>query len=254
MRTLSALLIGGIAALALSTAALAEEDAPPAAQSWSFNGILGTYDRGALQRGFEVYKEVCAACHSMNLVAYHSLSGIGYNEAEIKAIAAQVQVPDEPNDQGEIVDRPGRPSDHFKSPYPNIKAAQAANGGALPKDLSLIVKGREYGPDYIFALLTGFKNPPPGVQMAPGMNYDEAFPGHQIAMPPPLSDDRVQYADSTKATLAQEARDVVTFLAWASDPNLEQRHRIGVRALAFLAILSGVMYGVKRKVWSNIHK
>lgn len=244
--------MGGGLALATLTTASAQELPEPAKQDWSFYGAFGTYDQAALQRGFQVYREVCAACHSMSLLAYHDLSGIGYTPDEIKAIAASVSVPDDPDDTGEIKDRPGRPSDRFKAPFPNEKAAAAANNGAVPKDLSLIVRGRKYGPDYIFALLTGFKDPPPGMKMANGMNYNTAFPGNQIAMPPPLSDDRVTYADGTKATLAQEAHDVVTFLSWASDPHLEERHRLGARVIIFLAAFSGVMYGVKRKVWSKV--
>jgi ubiquinol-cytochrome c reductase cytochrome c1 subunit len=232
--------------------ASAQEIEKPASQDWSFYGAFGTYDRAALQRGFQVYREVCAACHSMNLLAYHDLDGIGYDGASIKAIAASVSVPDEPDDTGEIKDRPGRPSDRFKAPFANEKAAQAANNGALPKDLSLIVRGRKYGPDYVYALLTGFKDAPADVKMAKGMYYNVAFPGHQIAMPPPLSDDRVTYADGTKATLAQEAHDVVTFLSWASDPHLEQRHRIGARVIMFLGALAIMMYFVKRKVWANV--
>ena len=251
MRILNALLLGGALALA-SGAVPAQETSGPAKQDWGFYGAFGTYDRAALQRGFQIYREVCAACHSMNLLAYHDLSGIGYDEAEIKAIAASVQIPNT-DDDGQPADRPGLPSDHFKAPFPNDKAARAANNGALPPDQSLISRGREGGPDYIYALMTSYLDTPPaGVKMGDGMYYNNAFPGHQIAMPPPLSDDRVTYAEGTKATLAQEAHDVATFLAWTSDPNLEQRHRIGARVIIFLAVFSGVMYGVKRKVWSKI--
>ena len=252
MSAFRALLIGGALALTAVTGAVAQEIPEPVSQSWSFNGVFGTYDRAALQRGFQVYREVCAACHSMNLLAYHDLEGIGYKPAEIKAIAASVSVPDDPDDTGEVKDRPGRPSDHFKAPFANEKAAQAANNGALPKDLSLIVRGRPFGPDYIYALMTGFGTAPADMKMAKGMNYNTAFPGHQIAMPPPLSDDRVTYADGTKATLNQEAHDVATFLSWASDPHLEDRHRLGARVMIFLLAFCGVMYGVKRKVWSNV--
>ncbi len=251
MSSFRAFLMGGALALTAVTA-FAQEMPEPAKQDWSFYGAFGTYDRAALQRGFQVYREVCSACHSMSLLAYHDLDGIGYKPAEIKAIAASVSVPDEPDDTGEVKDRPGRPSDRFKAPFANEKAAAAANNGAIPKDLSLIVRGREHGPDYIYALMTGFKDAPADVKMAKGMNYNTAFPGHQIAMPPPLSDDRVTYADGTKATLAQEAKDVVTFLSWASDPHLEDRHRLGARVIIFLAAFSGVMYGVKRKIWSKI--
>jgi ubiquinol-cytochrome c reductase cytochrome c1 subunit len=246
--------IAGAAFTLAAVTASAQEIPEPAKQDWSFYGAFGTYDRAALQRGFQVYREVCAACHSMNLLAYHDLDGIGYKLPDIKAIAASVSVPDEPDDTGEIKDRPGRPSDHFKAPFANEKAAQAANNGALPKDLSLIVRGRKYGPDYIFALMTGFKPVPDDMKskMGKGMHYNVAFPGNQIAMPPPLMDDRVTYADGTKATLAQEAHDVATFLSWASDPHLEDRHRIGARVILFLGALAVLMFFVKRHVWRNV--
>lgn len=252
MRSLRAVLIGGALAL-VSASAMAQEAEPPAKQDWGFYGVLGTFDRAATQRGFQVYREVCAACHGLSLVSYRELAGIGYSEAAIKAIAASVQVPGEPNDTGDIEDRPGRPSDRFKSPFPNAKAAAAANGGATPPDLSLIVKGRKYGPDYVYAILTGYRDPPSDFKLGDGMHYNAAFPGHQIAMPAPLTDDRVSYADGTKASIAQEAHDVVTFLAWAADPHLEDRHKIGFRVVLFLGIFSAMMYGVKRKIWSKVH-
>ncbi len=171
----------------------------------------------------------------------------------MRNIAAAVQVTDGPNDAGDMFERPGRPSDPFKAPFPNANAARAANNGALPPDLSLIVKARAGGADYVHAILTGFKDPPPGFKMFPGMNYNEYFPGHQIAMPPPLSDGAVTYADGTKATVDQMARDVATFLAWASEPNLEERHYTGVKTVLFLIVLTALMYGVKRKVWAEVH-
>jgi ubiquinol-cytochrome c reductase cytochrome c1 subunit len=253
MRSLKVLSLGGALALAASSLpAFAQEMPQPAKQDWSFYGPFGTYDRASLQRGFQIYREVCAACHSMNMLAYHDLSGIGYDAAQIKAIAASVQIPDT-DDTGQPADRPGLPSDRFKAPFPNEKAARAGNNGAVPPDQSLLSRGREGGPDYIYALMTSYKDTPPaGVKMGSGMYYNDAFPGHQIAMPPPLSDDRVSYADGTKATIAQEAKDVATFLAWTSDPHLEDRHRIGARVIIFLVALSGVMYGVKRKIWSQV--
>jgi ubiquinol-cytochrome c reductase cytochrome c1 subunit len=251
MGSVRAFVIAGAFALAAGSA-VAQETPEPEKQSWSFDGAFGTYDTAALQRGFEIYRQVCSNCHSMNLLSYHDLSGIGYNEAEIKAIAASVQVPDLPDDQGEIKDRPGRPSDHFKPPFANDQAAKAANNGALPPDQSLLVRGRKYGPDYIYALMNGYKDPPPDVKVPDGLYYNVAFPGSKIAMPPPLSDDAVQYADGTKATLQQEAHDVATFLTWAADPTLNTRHRVGARVMIFLAVFSGVMYGVKRRVWSKI--
>jgi ubiquinol-cytochrome c reductase cytochrome c1 subunit len=251
MSKLRALVITGAFALAAASA-VAQEIPEPAKQDWSFDGAFGTYDTASLQRGFEIYRMVCSNCHSMNLLSYHDLSGIGYSDAEIKAIAASVQVPDEPDDQGEIKDRPGRPSDHFKAPFANTQAAKAANNGALPPDQSLLVRGRKYGPDYIYALMTGYGDPPAGVTVPDGLYYNVAFPGNKIAMPPPLSDDAVQYSDGTKATLQQEAHDVATFLTWAADPTLNMRHRIGARVIIFLVVFSGVMYGVKRQVWSKI--
>jgi ubiquinol-cytochrome c reductase cytochrome c1 subunit len=252
MRRIHGYLLAGVIAFVGVSGARAQEESEPAHQDWSFYGAFGTYDRASLQRGFQIYREVCSACHSMNLLSYHDLSALGYNEAEVKAIAASVSVPDEPDDEGEIKDRPGRPSDHFKAPFANVKAAQAANNGAIPPDQSLIVRGRKGGPDYVYALMNGYVDPPAGFKVADGLYYNAAFPGHQIAMPQPLTDDRVTYADGTKATLQQEAHDIATFLAWTSDPHLEERHRLGARVIIFLAVLSGVMYGVKRKVWSKV--
>jgi ubiquinol-cytochrome c reductase cytochrome c1 subunit len=250
---LTTALIGvGAGFLGIPAARAAEAEALPA-EHWSFDGIFGTYDRAALRRGFQVYKEICSACHSMNLLHYRNLEAIGFSEDEVKKIAASVQVTDGPNDQGEMYERPGRPSDPFKAPFPNDQAARAANNGALPPDLSLIVKARKGGPDYVHAILTGFGEPPPDMKMADGMNYNKYFPGHQIAMPPPLSEGAVTYADGTKATVDQMSLDVTNFLAWASEPNLEERHFTGVKAVLFLIVLTALLYGVKRKIWAAVH-
>jgi ubiquinol-cytochrome c reductase cytochrome c1 subunit len=200
----------------------AADEAPPLPhQQWSFDGIFGTYDRASAQRGFQVYKEVCSTCHPVKHLFFRDLADIGYSEDEVKAIASTYQVTNEqPNDQGEMFQRPARPSDPIPGPFPNDLAARAANNGALPPDLSMIVKAREGGPDYIFGLLTGYKDPPAGFNLLPGMYYNEYFPGHQIAMPPPLSDNAVTFADGTSATVPQMAHDVVTFLTWAAEPNL----------------------------------
>ena len=222
-------------------------------QSWSFSGPFGTFDRAAAQRGFQVYREVCSTCHSMNLVAYRNLAGIGLTEAQIRAVAASVEVPGGVNDNGEPVTRPGLPSDHFKAPFANEQAARAANNGALLPDLSVIEKAREEGPDYIFGVLTGYADPPAGVTIAQGMNYNKVFPGHQIAMPQPLHDDQVTYADGTKATIPQMAHDVVTFLTFTANPEMEERKRTGVKIVIFLALLTGLTYSVKRKIWANVH-
>ena len=238
--------------LCASSPARAAGDAAPA-QHWSFSGLFGAFDRGALRRGFTVYKDVCAACHGLRLLSYRNLTDIGFTEDEVKAIAAEVEVQDGPDDEGEMFDRPGKPSDRFKSPFPNDNAARAANNGALPPDLSLIVKARLGGADYLSALLTGYAEPPPGVQLPEGMSYNAYFSGKQIAMPPPLSDDGVEYADGTSATVAQQARDVTTFLAWAAEPELEERKRMGVKAVLFLLLLTGLLYVAKRRIWAGLH-
>jgi len=253
MRKLAVAVIG--LALFVAPGARAQDEGTQALphQYWSFEGPFGTFDRGALQRGFQVYNEVCSNCHSMNLLAYHDLSGIGFSENAIKAIAAQKQVTDGPNDQGEMYQRPGRPSDHFVPPFPNDQANRAAHNGALPPDLSVIVYAREGGPDYVYDLLNGFVKPPPGVKVRDNMNYNLYFPGNQIAMPPPLSGDDVTYTDGTKATLQQEAHDVVTFLAWAADPHTEDRKRTGAKVIIFLLAMTGVLYAAKRKIWADVH-
>lgn len=246
------------AALALSAGVLgtarAQQEAPtPPRQNWSFEGVFGTYDRAALQRGYQVYKEVCAACHPVKHLAFRDLTEIGYSEDEVKGIAAQVKVSDGPNDSGEMFERPARPSDPIPGPFPNDQVARAANNGALPPDLSLITKAREGGPDYVYAILTGFKDAPAGFKVGDGMYYNEYFAGHQIKMPPPLSPDQVKYADGTAATVPQLAHDVVTFLSWAAEPTLEARHRIGFKVMLFLIVATGVFYAAKRKIWSRIH-
>lgn len=243
-----------LVSLAAATVADAQSEAPrPAKQYWSYAGVFGTFDRAALQRGFQVYKEVCSACHSLNQVYYRNLAALGFSDAEIKAIAAEYTVMDGPNDQGEMFERPARPSDRFKSPFPNDEAARNANNGALPPDLSLIVKARHGGPDYIYGLLTSYGNPPPGMNMPAGMNYNALFPGHMIAMPPPLSEGAVTFADNTPATVSQMAHDVTTFLAWAAEPETEERKRIGLKVMLFLVLMTGVFYALKRKVWAEVH-
>ena len=229
---------------------------PPHSPSagWPHEGNFGTYDRAALQRGYQVYKQVCSACHSMRLVSFRNLADLGFSDKEVKAIASGYNVPDAPNDQGEIVDRPARPSDHFPSPFANEQAARAANGGALPPDLSLIIKARAGHEDYVYSLLTGFGRTPPGSEkIMTGMNYNPYFPGHQIGMPAPLADDSVTYADGTKATIDQEARDVVQFLTWAAEPKMEARKHMGVKVVLYLLVFAFVMYGLKRAVWSKLH-
>jgi ubiquinol-cytochrome c reductase cytochrome c1 subunit len=244
-------LLGALAGILASMPATAQEESLPA-QIWSFSGPFGTFDRAAAQRGFEVYKEVCSNCHSLKLGYYRNLTEIGLTEEQVKAIAASVTVPTI-GDDGQPAERPAVPADHFRSPYPNEKAARAALNGALPPDLSVIEKAREGGPDYIFALMTGYGEPPAGMKMGDGMNYNKYFAGHQIAMPQPLQNDQVTYADGTKASIEQKARDVATFLNWIANPEMEQRKRIGVKVILFLVLLTGVTYAVKRQVWADVH-
>lgn len=220
---------------------------------FSFEGPFGTYDKAALQRGLMVYRNVCSACHSMKRVAYRNLEALGYSEAQVKAIAAEYTVMDGPNDEGEMFERPARPSDKFKSPFANDKAATAANGGALPPDLSLITKARHGGADYVYSILTGYAESPHGFEVAEGKHYNKAMDGNVIAMAPPLTDGAVAYEDGTPQTVNQYAKDVATFLTWAAEPELEQRKQMGVKVLLFLFAFAGIMYAVKRQIWKNVH-
>jgi len=248
----------GLVTVLVGLAALAVVAANPVAhstvhtQSWSFNGFFGSFDQAQLKRGFQVYKAVCSGCHSMDLLAYRDLQDIGFTEDEVKAISAEVQVQDGPNDAGEMFDRPGRPSDHFKAPFPNEQAARTANNGAYPPDLSLIAKSRagagflgHDGADYIHSLMTGDEEPPAGITIPEGMYYNHAFKGHQIAMPPPLSDG--------ETTLDEQAKDIAVFLTWAAEGNLEERHRTGIKAVLFLVIFTLLAYATKRRIWANVH-
>ena len=238
-----------------SMPAMAAGDAPvPPEQDWQFSGMAGTYDRASLQRGFQVYRNVCSACHGMKHLSYRNLTGLGYNENQVKNIAAEYTVTDGPNEEGEMFDRPAVPSDRFVSPYANENQAKATNNGALPPDLSLIVKARPHGADYIYALLTGYKDEPAhGVTLMQGQYYNEYMPGHVIAMAPPLADGMVIYEDGTPTTVDQYAKDVSHFLKWAADPYMEDRKRIGLRVLIFLIIFAGIMYAYKRKIWADQH-
>lgn len=247
-------IVVGFAALAGGAAGAAEDARAPKKVDWSFSGPFGRYDKAELQRGFQIYKEVCASCHSLRLVAFRNLADLGFSEAEVKAIAAGYEVEDGPNDDGEMYMRPARPSDRFPSPFANIQEARLANNGAAPPDLSLMAKARMGGADYIFSLLTGYEEAPAHVQLASGMNYNPYFAGGQIAMAPPLSDDIVTYADGTPATVEQMAHDVTAFLMWAAEPKLEDRTSLGFRVMIFLVILSVLLYFVNRKVWAPVKR
>jgi ubiquinol-cytochrome c reductase cytochrome c1 subunit len=220
---------------------------------WEFEGIFGRFDRRSIQRGFQVYKEICSSCHSLKLVAYRNLTEIGFSEDEVKQIASEYSVTDGPNDDGEMFDRPALPSDRFISPYANDKAAAAANGGSIPPDFSLIVKARHDGPNYIYSLITGFKDAPEGFLTIEGKYYNPYFENRQISMPPPIIDDlQVEYKDGTYASKEQMTIDVVNFLQWASEPELEQRNKMGIRSLIFLFILLIILLIAKKLVWKKV--
>jgi ubiquinol-cytochrome c reductase cytochrome c1 subunit len=252
----------------------AEATDKPTRQHWSFAGPFGMFDRAQLQRGLKVYREVCGNCHAMKYVAFRNLAqpgGPGFSEAQARAIAAEYQITDGPNDTGEMFQRPGRLSDHFPSPDANEQAARARFGGALPPDLSVIVKARSYesglliglldffrqyqehGVDYVYALLTGYEDPPAGVKLEGTQAWNRYFPGHRIAMVKPLSDGQIEYTDGSPQTVDQYARDVAAFLAWAAEPHLEARKRIGFQVMIFLIVFAGLLYFTKKKVWADAH-
>jgi cytochrome c1 len=262
-----------LAALALPARAQEHEPPPPPTNKWSFAGPFGKFDRAQLQRGFKVYREVCQVCHGLKLVAFRTLAdpgGPGFTTAQATAIAAEYQVKGEPDDQGEVKDRPGRLADTFPPPFPNDQAARARYN-AVPPDMSVIAKARGYdrgfplwvgdiftqyqeqGVDYITALLRGYKDaPPPGVTLPAGNFYNEYFPGHAIAMPPPLTNDRVEYTDGAPMTVEQYAKDVSAFLMWTAEPHLEARKRAGMQVSIFLIVLAGLLYFTKKKVWHHV--
>jgi len=263
-----------ILAFAATTPSLAAEaTAKPERQSWSFAGPFGTYDRGQLQRGFKVYREVCSVCHSLKYVAFRSLAeagGPGFTEAQAKTVASEFRINDGPNDRGEMFERPGRLSDSIPSPDANEQAARARFNGALPPDLSVIAKARSYevgfpgfiidafkqyqesGVDYVYAYITGYENPPAGETLPPTQFWNKYFPGHRTAMRPPLQKDQVEYSDGTPQTIEQYSRDVTAFLMWAAEPHLEARKRIGFQAMIFLVVFAGLLYFTKKKIWSKV--
>jgi cytochrome c1 len=268
------------AILGLSAPAFAAGETPvPPQLKWSFQGPFGTFDRAQLQRGFKVYREVCASCHGLSYIAFRNLAEPGgpeFSEAQVKALAAEYQIQDGPNEAGDMFERAGRPADRFPSPFPNENAAAAANGGKAPPDLSLIAKARTYergfpwwitdvfmqyaenGPDYLTALLMGYTEPPAGFEVPAGGHYNVYYPGHIIAMPNPLSDGQVDYLDTEAGqpqvpeTVEQYARDVTAFLTWAAEPHLEARKRLGFQAMLFLIVLAGLLYFTKKKIWARV--
>jgi ubiquinol-cytochrome c reductase cytochrome b/c1 subunit len=267
----ASLLLGGVSQ---SNAQEAHGPIPPSLK-WSFAGPFGTFDRGQLQRGLQVYKEVCSACHSLNYIAFRNLADPGgpdYSVAQAAAFASDYKIQDGPNDKGDMFERPGRPADYFPAPFPNEQAARASNGGAAPPDLSLMAKARSYergfpqfifdfftqfqqqGPNYIHAILTGFvATPPADFALPQGSYYNKYFPGHSIKMPPPLSDGQVNYSDGSPQTVDQYATDVAAFLMWTAEPKLEARKRLGFQVFLFLIVLSTLLYFTKKKVWADAH-
>jgi ubiquinol-cytochrome c reductase cytochrome b/c1 subunit len=272
---LVAFAIFGAGLIGYAKPAAAAEGAPvPPPLSWSFAGPFGKFDRAQLKRGFKVYKEVCASCHGMSLVAIRTLADPGgpeFTSQEVAAIAAEYKVKDGPNDAGDMFERSGRPADHFPSPFPNDNAARTANNGALPPDLSVIAKARTYergfpmflvdivtqfqeqGPNYIVALLTGYEDAPAGFSLPDGSSYNKYFPGHAIGMPQPIADGQVTYDDGSPATALQYAKDVTAFLMWTAEPHLEARKRMGLQVMIFLLVLSGLLYFTKKRVWASAH-
>lgn len=253
MKTLISLLAFVVLAVSAATAQAATDARKPKQVDWSFDGLFGTVDRASAQRGLQVYKEVCGSCHGLKRIAFRNLTEIGFSEAEAKAIAAGYTVQDGPNDEGDMFDRPGVISDRFMPPFPNEKAARASNGGAFPPDLSLMVKARPDGANYLYSLLTGYSDDvPEGVEVAPGQYYNPYFPGGLLAMAPPLMNDLITYQDGTNASTEQMAKDVVSFLQWAAEPEMEARKRMGIKVLVFLAVMSVLFYYAKQRIWSDL--
>ena len=222
---------------------------------WTFKGLFGKFDRGSLQRGYHVYTEVCSSCHSMKYLSYRNLAEKGGPEFSVdqaKAIAASFEVIDGPNADGEMFTRPGKLSDKFVMPYENVKAAQAANGGAYPPDMSVLVKARSGGADYIYSLLQGYDEPPMGITLDDGVYYNKFMYGNKIKMASPLSDGIVEYSDGTVASIEQMSKDVTTFLMWAAEPHLETRHQMGFKVIIYLIILTVLVYFSMKKIWSRV--
>ena len=282
----SLLAVGALAgALGVAAPASAAEETPhPPHLSWTFAGPFGKFDRAQLQRGFKVYREVCAGCHSLNRVFFRNLSQPGgpeFSQAQVRALAAEYKIQDGPNEAGEMFERPGRAADTFPSPFPNENAAAAANGGKAPPDLSVMAKARTYergfpwfvldalpipfigmyqenGPDYVAALLDGYVEPPAGFPVPPGGHYNQYYPGHIIAMPKPLNDGQIEYAKGEDGrpvvpeTVAQYAKDITAFLMWTAEPTLEQRKQLGFKVIGFLLLLAGLLYFTKKRIWDRV--
>lgn len=229
--------------------ALSDDVVHPPAFPWSHTGFASAYDCGALRRGFQVYRQVCATCHSIKQIHYRELIGVTHTKDELVEMASEVEVVDGPNDSGEMFERPAKLTDPLPSPYSNDEEGRMANGGALPPDLSLMVKARHNGQDYLFSLLTGYCDAPAGKEMMPGLYYNPYFPGGAIAMPPPLNDGGVEYEDGTVATITQQAKDVVEFLNWCAEPEADARKKEGVTAMMVLTFCILMTGYYKRLKW-----
>ncbi|KAM9524921.1 cytochrome c1, heme protein, mitochondrial-like isoform 1-T1 [Salvelinus alpinus] len=240
----------GLALMLQQSVKASDLELHPPNYPWTHNGMLSALDHGSIRRGYQVYKQVCSACHSMEYLAFRNLVGVSHTEAEVKVLAEEIEVVDGPDESGEMFTRPGKLSDYFPKPYPNPEAARAANGGALPPDLSYIVSARHGGEDYVFSLLTGYCEPPAGVEVREGLYYNPYFPGQAIGMAPPIYNEVLEFEDGTPATMSQVAKDVCTFLRWAAEPEHDQRKRMGLKLLMGSAILVPLVYYMKRHRWS----
>ena len=239
-------------ALAAPAALSAAEHIEIPKEDWSFNGVLGTFDRPQLQRGFQVYRDVCSVCHGLQYISFRNFEALGYSEEQIKTLAAEYEVDDGPDENGDMFKRRAKASDRLPMPFPNDAIARLANGGALPPDLSLITKAREGGPDYIYHLLLGYQEPPAGFAVIEGLSYNAYFPGHQIAMTEQIQDGLVTFADGSPNDAAHIAKDVTAFLHWAAEPNLEVRHSTGLRVTLFALLFAVLAYFTKRRIWAKL--
>ena len=233
----------------------AEKAQDPIKVDWSFKSFFGKFDRASLQRGYQVYTEVCASCHSMKYLSYRNLAEKGgpeFSEEEAKNFASQFEVIDGPNSDGEMFTRAAKLSDKFVKPYNNDQEAKNANGGAYPPDMSVLVKARKGGADYIYSVLLGYEDPPADIKLDEGVYYNKYMYGNKIKMASPLSDGIVEYSDGTKATQKQMAKDVVTFLMWSAEPHLESRHRVGFKVIIYLLVLTILVYFSMKRIWSRI--
>ena len=239
----------------INSSVAAEDKVPLLKQNWSFQKFFGTFDRASLQRGYQVYAEVCASCHSMKYVYYRNLAEDGgpeFSQEQAKAIASNYEVIDGPNSDGEMFTRSAKLSDKFAMPYANVEEAKLSNGGAYPPDMSVLLKARAGGANYIYSVLLGYEDPPEGMKLDDGVYYNKYMYGNKIKMASPLSDGIVEYSDGTEATMDQMAKDVTTFLAWAAEPELEERHRVGFKVIIYLILLTILVYLSMKKIWSRI--